>query len=147
MSVRVPTLFPLIGCSGNKTVQFVNICSSAQSILPHAEFVCYEAKIEESEKAGSCWESNPGHLWLELPVLCHWAEHWRLKPGVLGSTLVTASLSLFLKFALVTSKVTYLLLAFPICPPMWPTCCLATHWMFIIGLGNPVLGDKVLWRW
>ena len=23
---------------------------------------CYEAKIEESEKAGSCWESNPGHL-------------------------------------------------------------------------------------
>ena len=58
MSVRVPTLFPLIGCSGNKTVQFVNICSSAQSILPHAEFVCYEVKIEESEKAGSCWESQ-----------------------------------------------------------------------------------------
>ena len=32
---------------------------------------CYEVKIEESEKAGSSWESNPGHLWLEPPVLCH----------------------------------------------------------------------------
>ena len=32
---------------------------------------CYEVKIEESEKAGSCRESNPGHLWLEPPVLCH----------------------------------------------------------------------------
>ena len=35
------------------------------------EFRCYEAKIEESEKAGSHQESNPGHLWLEPPVLCH----------------------------------------------------------------------------
>ena len=35
------------------------------------EFRCYEAKIEESEKAGSHRESNPGHLWLEPPVLCH----------------------------------------------------------------------------
>ena len=33
---------------------------------------CYEAKVEESEKAGSHWESNPGHLWLEPPVLCQW---------------------------------------------------------------------------
>ena len=32
---------------------------------------CYEVKIEESEKAGSRRESNPGHLWLEPPVLCH----------------------------------------------------------------------------
>ena len=24
----------------------------------------FEAKIVESEKAGSCWELNPGHLWL-----------------------------------------------------------------------------------
>ena len=29
------------------------------------EFRCYEAKIEECEKAGSHRESNPGHLWLE----------------------------------------------------------------------------------
>ena len=35
------------------------------------EFRCYEAKIEESEKAGSRQESNPGHLWLEPPVLWH----------------------------------------------------------------------------
>ena len=46
------------------------------------EFRCYmyEAKIEESEKAGSCRESNPGHLWLELPVLCHWATTARQPP-------------------------------------------------------------------
>ena len=25
------------------------------------------------KKAGSCRELNPGHLWLEPPVLCHWA--------------------------------------------------------------------------
>ena len=40
------------------------------------EIRCYEAKIEESEKsekAGSRRESNPGHLWLEPPVLCHWS--------------------------------------------------------------------------
>ena len=30
---------------------------------------CFEAKIEKREKAGSCQESNPGHLWLELQVL------------------------------------------------------------------------------
>ena len=40
-----------------------NHWESTQSILPHAEFRCDEAKIEESEKAGSCRESNPGHLW------------------------------------------------------------------------------------
>ena len=27
--------------------------------------------MEESKKAGNRRESNPGHLWLELPVLCH----------------------------------------------------------------------------
>ena len=26
------------------------------------------------KKAGSRWELNPGHLWLELLVLCHWAR-------------------------------------------------------------------------
>ena len=35
------------------------------------EFRRYEAKIEESEKAGSYRELNPRHLWLEPPVLCH----------------------------------------------------------------------------
>ena len=37
------------------------------------ELGCYEAKIEESEKAGSRRELNPGHLWLEAPVFCHLA--------------------------------------------------------------------------
>ena len=77
--------------------------------------ICYRTSIgdkwieilwdenRESEKAGSCRELNLGHLWLEPPVLCHWAttagkppttqkhttiiealvaEHWRLKPEV-----------------------------------------------------------------
>ena len=35
------------------------------------EFRCFEAKIEESEKARSRLELNPGYRWLELPVLCH----------------------------------------------------------------------------
>ena len=48
-----------------------NVHILAQSILPCAEFRCYEAKIERSEKASSRQESNPGHLWLEPPVLCH----------------------------------------------------------------------------
>ena len=42
-------------------------------MLKIKELRCYEAKIEESEKAGSCRESSPGDLRLEPPVLCHWA--------------------------------------------------------------------------
>ena len=34
---------------------------------------CYEAKIVESEKAGSRQELKPGQLWHEPPVLFHWA--------------------------------------------------------------------------
>ena len=41
---------------------------------------CHEAKIEESEKARSCWELNPGHFWLEAPVLCHWVTTARWPP-------------------------------------------------------------------
>ena len=44
---------------------------NTHSILPHVEIEEFEVKIKESEKAGSCWELNPGHLWLEPPVLCH----------------------------------------------------------------------------
>ena len=44
------------------------------------EFRCYEVKIEESEKAGSHRESKPEHLWLEPPVLCHWAMTTRQPP-------------------------------------------------------------------
>ena len=76
------------------------------------EFRCYETKIEKSEKAGSRRESNPGHLGLELPVLCHWAttaKHWRLKPEVSWVWLpMTASLFAFLYFYLIISKFIYL---------------------------------------
>ena len=80
------------------------------------KFRCYEAKIEESENASSDQELNPGHLWLEPPVLCHWglglsgccslvAEYWRLKPEVSWVwLLVAASLLTFLYFRLITSK-------------------------------------------
>ena len=37
-------------------------------MLEIKEFRCYEAKIEESEKAGSHRESNPGHLSLERHI-------------------------------------------------------------------------------
>ena len=40
-----------------------------KELLYTNEFRCYEAQIEESEKVGSRRESNPGHLWLEPPVL------------------------------------------------------------------------------
>ena len=43
---------------------------NAQSILPHTENKCYEAKIEKNKRVVSRRESNPGH-WLEPPVLCH----------------------------------------------------------------------------
>ena len=63
-------------------------CSPTDHVLAHAwfllrascltleikEFRCYEAEIE-SEKAGSHWELNPGHPWLEPPVLCHCMSH------------------------------------------------------------------------
>ena len=59
---------------------------------------CHEAKIEESEKAGRCQESNPGHLGLSrhiedcegwwLSSYHNSVEHWRLAHprGVLGLT-------------------------------------------------------------
>ena len=40
-------------------------CSYVYSFIN--EFRCYEAKVEEDEKADR--ESSPGHLWLEPPVL------------------------------------------------------------------------------
>ena len=35
---------------------------------------------KEKWKASSCWELNPGHLWIELPVLCHLATTARWPP-------------------------------------------------------------------
>ena len=49
-------------------------CLAKLSLRPGtATCCCWEHLASESEKAGSHRESNPGHLWLEVPVLCHWA--------------------------------------------------------------------------
>ena len=105
-------------------------------MLEIKEFRCYEAKIEESEKAGSHRESNPGQ-----PLSMYWvaarcvteafcttcavhiedcegwwlsgcrgsvAEHWLLKPEVSWVRLqVAAGLFTFLYFHLITSKFLY----------------------------------------
>ena len=42
--------------------QFLNLKLDLCKTNRIQKFRCYEAKIEESEKAGSRWESNPGHL-------------------------------------------------------------------------------------
>ena len=64
----------------HKRTSFLTL--NAQSILPHTGNKSYEAKIEKSEKFGSHQESNPGHHWLEAPVLCHWALTARQPPTV-----------------------------------------------------------------
>ena len=40
-----------------------------QNEMLKASYTVMRRNIEESEKAGSRWESNAGHLWLEPPVL------------------------------------------------------------------------------
>ena len=53
--------------------------------------------MEESEKAGSRRESNPGLLWLEPSVLCHWAMTARQPPvlTVLANKYLTAKLNYY----------------------------------------------------
>ena len=75
------------------------------------EFRCYEVKIEESEKGRQRLGLNPGHLWLELPVLCHYTAQdtsglscqcsatKQCSGRVLGSTPVAASLFHFPLFS------------------------------------------------
>ena len=55
----------------NDVQQKIIMLQSSCLMLEIKEVQCYEAKIEESQKAGSHREPNPGHLWLEPPVLCH----------------------------------------------------------------------------
>ena len=61
--------------ANNWTEQWTKYFSEhlASAMLEIKELRCYEGKIEESEKASSHRELNPGHLWLEPPVLCYWA--------------------------------------------------------------------------
>ena len=84
-------------------------------------------KIEESEKAGSRWDSNPGHLTCAASALPlsynNWtttsphsplyvytaqvssvAEHWLHKPGVLGLIPVTAGLFTLFHFLIIASE-------------------------------------------
>ena len=60
----------------------------------YKEYGCYEAKIEESEKGGSRRESNPGHLWLEPPVLCYWATTAGRPPTLTTLYMCTAQVVL-----------------------------------------------------
>ena len=59
---------------------------NAHSILPHARnernLDVMRWKQGKVKKAGSWQESKPGHLWLELPVLWHWATATRQPPTV-----------------------------------------------------------------
>ena len=55
----------------------LNIYKLLRNLTSHwkkEKFRCYEAKTEESEKAGSRWESHPGHLACAasaLPLSCN----------------------------------------------------------------------------
>ena len=56
------------GTAGKGDCNVYTLLRASCLMLEIKEFRCYEV---ESEKAGSPWESNPGHLWPDLPVLCH----------------------------------------------------------------------------
>ena len=118
------------------------------------EFRCYEAKIEESEKAGSHRESNPGHLDCAasalplsydnqtttgphnpLYVLHRW--DWNTSVATPGSHSVCAVRTLlgidwitFLYFRLITSKFLYI--------PTWGKSSKHLHILCVCGfLGFP----------
>ena len=78
------------------------------------EFRLYEAKIGGSEKASSCWESNPGHLAWATTTNPHnplYVLYWRLKQEVSWVWLpATTGLFTFLYFHLIqSSKLLYFL--------------------------------------
>ena len=91
LSMFVPLLVPMLllllhMCNAGSGMWIASYLLRVSCLtLEVNEFRYYEAKIEESEKAGSRQESNPGYLWLEPPVLCHWAtKAWRpLTPTIL----------------------------------------------------------------
>ena len=64
-------------------------------MLEIKEFRSYEVKIEESEKASSHRESNPGHFWLEPPAKNTHTEDCRVGgcPAVVAQWQSTAGLS------------------------------------------------------
>ena len=59
------------------------------------EFRYPEAKTEKSEKASSHRESNLGYLWLETPVLWHWAMTTEQPSTILSSIWLPVTASIF----------------------------------------------------
>ena len=60
--------------AGAQYTQYLNkscIIRVSCLVLEISEFRCCKAIMEEGEKADSHGEWNPGHLWLEPPVLYH----------------------------------------------------------------------------
>ena len=61
------------------------------------KFRCYEAKIAESEKAGSCQESNPDHFEERDNHLCQLKiEKWRVDDAEMLVTGFVGKVRLFL---------------------------------------------------
>ena len=78
MNIGIPSLlFPLFTV---KNVRIKLLNATAYLELEQQEEIWsekltklnYEAKVEESEEASSCWELNPEHLWLEPPIVYMW---------------------------------------------------------------------------
>ena len=55
-------------CDYYMYIVYADVCDDGHHASVKAQSMNYGAKIEESEKAGSRRELNPGHLWLEPPV-------------------------------------------------------------------------------
>ena len=66
-----PQSLPYICVTFQIVMKVMFVPTNINILLAINEIRCYEAKIEDSEKAGNHWELNPGHLWLEPPALCH----------------------------------------------------------------------------
>ena len=80
-----------------------NLLRTLASRWNKEKFRCYEAQIEESEKAGSCRESLSG-------CRSSVAEHWLHKPGVSWVRFpAAAGLFTLLYLRLITSKFLFIL--------------------------------------
>ena len=72
---------------------FKHLFRASCLMLERKEFRCYEVKMEGNEKTGSHWDSNPGHLCLEPPVLRHWGTTAEPPPALIILCSVTECLS------------------------------------------------------
>ena len=86
--------------------------------------VCNEAKNRGKWKGQSHRELNPGHLWLEPPVLCHWvttAGQWKVKAP--KTSICTAQVVLNLSVAQVVLNPSVAHLAATCCQVCMATKC------------------------